>query len=450
MRKTRLLFILPSLTFACAVACGSNDSDDDDASPPDAASPDASTPSDATVDAPAPPDSGGDAGADATLDSDAADAADAADAGPALYTITATVTGLAAGDTLTLLQDGAGPITASSNSTFTFSPGVPTGTTYAVTTSSPMTPTAQDCTVSNGSGTIAAANVTNVGVTCVDAYYVSPTSGLDSNAGTPGAPWKTLTHAVASVPTAAVDIHAGPGVYSLAGGETFPVTLASNQALIGDVANRGRGTVATQISGDGAQASGGVVLTTAAGATNVAIRGIELGDFSPTPQQVVSVVLAGASASFDSCSIGLNAGASLRISSGTVEMSQDQFTTTEGTAVYISGAATLVHARQNAFVSAYSVVVDPSATPAQLDFGSIVSGGGNAFLDLKTAGPGGPAIAVTVNATGTLPAAGNSWTPNVQGDNNAMYPAGLLVNGPTATATTQENYALVTGVSIQF
>ena len=52
------------------------------------------------------------------------------------------------------------------------------GSAYAVTVSSQ--PTGQICTVSNGSGTIATADVTDVAVSCEDGVVVPPPSGLDT------------------------------------------------------------------------------------------------------------------------------------------------------------------------------------------------------------------------------------------------------------------------------
>jgi 6-phosphogluconolactonase (cycloisomerase 2 family) len=83
----------------------------------------------------------------------------------ATYTVTATVTGLA-GSGLTLLDNGGDSKAATANGSVTFATALANAAPYAVTVGTqPATPS-QNCTVTNGSGTIAGANVTNVAVAC--------------------------------------------------------------------------------------------------------------------------------------------------------------------------------------------------------------------------------------------------------------------------------------------
>jgi len=83
------------------------------------------------------------------------------------YSIGGTVTGYSTGTGLTL-EDNDGPALAISvNGAFTFPAKVPSGAIYDVTIASqPTGATPPKCTVSNGSGSVAAANVTSVAVTC--------------------------------------------------------------------------------------------------------------------------------------------------------------------------------------------------------------------------------------------------------------------------------------------
>jgi trimeric autotransporter adhesin len=78
------------------------------------------------------------------------------------YTAGGTVSGL--NGTVTLQINGADNTPLSSNGSFTFSTPVAEGSSYNVTVQTQ--PTEQTCTVTNGSGTIGAADVTNVSVTC--------------------------------------------------------------------------------------------------------------------------------------------------------------------------------------------------------------------------------------------------------------------------------------------
>ena len=84
---------------------------------------------------------------------------------PLTYTIGGTVTGLTAGQTVALQNNGGDTLSVSANGAFTFTSAQQSNTAYGVSVSSE--PTARTtCTVSNGSGTVTAANVGNVGVSC--------------------------------------------------------------------------------------------------------------------------------------------------------------------------------------------------------------------------------------------------------------------------------------------
>ncbi len=78
------------------------------------------------------------------------------------YTVGGTVSGLEGN--LVLLNNGGDPLSISSDGAFTFSQSLTTGQTYSVTIES--APSGQSCSVSNGSGTLEKANVTNVQITC--------------------------------------------------------------------------------------------------------------------------------------------------------------------------------------------------------------------------------------------------------------------------------------------
>ncbi len=85
------------------------------------------------------------------------------------YSIGGSVTGLLSGRSIILADNGTNPTTVSSNTTFTFSTAIASGSGYAVTVST--LPVGQSCSVANGSGTVAAANVTNVVINCTDNTY---------------------------------------------------------------------------------------------------------------------------------------------------------------------------------------------------------------------------------------------------------------------------------------
>jgi hypothetical protein len=82
----------------------------------------------------------------------------------ATFSIGGTVSGLNSGTSVTLLDNGGDALTVTANGTFTFKTKIASGATYSVTVGTQ--PTGENCTVTNGSGTVGSANVTNVAVAC--------------------------------------------------------------------------------------------------------------------------------------------------------------------------------------------------------------------------------------------------------------------------------------------
>ena len=80
-----------------------------------------------------------------------------------------------------VLQDNGGDdLTVTANGTFTFNTALPTGDTYNVTVKT--NPAGQTCTVTNGTGTISTANVTNITATCTTTGGLLATfAGTDAN-----------------------------------------------------------------------------------------------------------------------------------------------------------------------------------------------------------------------------------------------------------------------------
>ena len=116
------------------------------------------------------------------------------------HTVGGTVTGLT-GSGLILQNNGGGDLAVLATGAFTFSAGIADGAAYAVTVKSqPSSPT-QSCVVTNGSGVIAAATVTNVSVECagvgrfayvanaadntISVYSIDSTTGALAAVGTP-------------------------------------------------------------------------------------------------------------------------------------------------------------------------------------------------------------------------------------------------------------------------
>jgi hypothetical protein len=90
------------------------------------------------------------------------------------FTVGGTLTGLPAGDTVTLQDNGADTLTLSNNGTFTFPTALLNGGAYSVTVSgtrgTSLLTDIYSPVPANGSGTISGANVTNVAVQCTLVY----------------------------------------------------------------------------------------------------------------------------------------------------------------------------------------------------------------------------------------------------------------------------------------
>jgi 6-phosphogluconolactonase (cycloisomerase 2 family) len=80
------------------------------------------------------------------------------------YSIGGSVSGLAPGTSVTLRDNGADALKVSANGAFAFTTKLKAGTAYSVSIATQ--PTGAQCSVTNGSGSVAASDVTNVGITC--------------------------------------------------------------------------------------------------------------------------------------------------------------------------------------------------------------------------------------------------------------------------------------------
>ncbi len=85
--------------------------------------------------------------------------------GGSAYSVGGTVSGLSG--TVVLADNGSDTLSVSANGSFTFGTQLAGGAAYAVTVQS--NPSGQTCTVSDGSGTVGSANVTNVAISCATA-----------------------------------------------------------------------------------------------------------------------------------------------------------------------------------------------------------------------------------------------------------------------------------------
>ena len=101
---------------------------------------------------------------------------------PTTHTVGGSVSGLA-GNGLMLQNNGGDDLSITEDGMFTFATAIDDGSSYAVTVLTQPTDPSQTCSVSNGLGTIAGADVTDVQITCVtDSFTVGGTvSGLSGS-----------------------------------------------------------------------------------------------------------------------------------------------------------------------------------------------------------------------------------------------------------------------------
>ena len=182
------------------------------------------------------------------------------------FTVGGTLAGLAPTDSL-LLQDNGDELFVGSNGAFTFGDPVLSGSTYDVTVlANPTVPIAQTCTITMPSGTVGAANVSNVAVACVtNAYTVGGAlSGL-----APGAMVVLQDNAGDNLTLAANGSFTFPT--SVASGASFAVTVLSSPASQACSVTMGAGTVeasnvtSAQVTCVNTYAIGGTVSGLAAG-----------------------------------------------------------------------------------------------------------------------------------------------------------------------------------------
>ena len=155
-------------------------------------------------------------------------------ANSATYTVGGTVSGLSG--TVVLQDNGADNLSVSANGSFTFATALAGGTAYSVTVKT--NPSGQTCTVSSGSGTIAAANVTNVAVSCTNSatYTVGGTvSGLSGTVVLQDNGADNLSVSANGSFTFAT---------ALAGGAAYSVTVKTNPSGQTCTISSGSGTIA--------------------------------------------------------------------------------------------------------------------------------------------------------------------------------------------------------------
>jgi Beta-propeller repeat len=182
----------------------------------------------------------------------------------ATYTIGGTVSGLTSGSLVLKNNDG-DTLTVSANSTaFTFTTGLANSATYAVTVGTQ--PSGLTCSVTNGGGTVASANVINVVVACAPSWTGIKQMGV---AGKNTFGYSVATDASGNVYIAG-DTDGGLGGNTLTGVYDFYVTKYNSSGVLQYTKQMGVAGAATSGYSVATDASGNVYV---AGSTNGGLGG---------------------------------------------------------------------------------------------------------------------------------------------------------------------------------
>jgi hypothetical protein len=165
------------------------------------------------------------------------------------YTIGGTLSGLATGTSVTLLDNGAGALTLSKNGPFTFTVPLTSSETYNVTVL--MQPADQICSVSGGTGTVSTANVTSVSVSCIAAATLSLTAAPATTTVNGSITLTaTVTPPSGSVHTPSGNFNFSFGGASLTGCASVPLNPGGAADCTTDNLPKGQDTVTASYSGD--------------------------------------------------------------------------------------------------------------------------------------------------------------------------------------------------------
>ena len=151
------------------------------------------------------------------------------------FTVGGTVSGLSG--TVVLQDNGADNLTVTANGPFTFATALASGAAYAVTVKT--NPTGQTCAVTNGSGTIGSANVTNVTVSCSNSTATTATDDFNRANGALGPNWIGISDGALTITSQTV---AGTVSGGTSGDIRTSETYGSNQSSQVEVTS-------TQLSG---------------------------------------------------------------------------------------------------------------------------------------------------------------------------------------------------------
>ncbi len=317
-----------------------------------------------------------------------------------------------------------------------------------------------------GGGNPAAGGGGGGGPAPIPSYYVNATIGSDvSGTGSQASPFQSITKAlrVASAAAVATNIYVAPGTYSDASAaagnklEIFPIKMANNVSLIGDVANKGNGATPTAITGSATYTVTGGSFAGASVATVVFPPGVRASISGFQINTGTNGLIAdGAVAAIVSNTITDNGLSNINVivANGSSAILTSNNISSAYIGVATGDASTSAMLRGNAIVTTgagsallYGPVVtggNTGGTADNLDMGTAASPGNNTIT-------GGTAnVGLYVRSTTNVLAVGNTWKANIQGaDASGHYPASFVP--ASAAAVAGNNYGNPAGsAGIQF
>lgn len=278
------------------------------------------------------------------------------------------------------------------------------------------------------------------------AYYVNAATGLDTNAGTQAAPFKTITKALATASTGiSLNIFVAPGTYNAANGEVFPLKIASTGINL-----IGTGTPLISGTGNYKPAAGNmsgwtlpfaVAITPGVTAT---MQGFAINGSQET------ICIDGATATLTNNTASGSTDIAVWICDNANATLTNNTINNGGWSVLVADASTTAKLRGNTIntPTMHSIVVG-YATPVPttaIDLGTAANPGNN----IIQGGLGGVGLYLkVVTAGGNVNASGNTWKVTQGADPQGHYPAGLLI-APGTALVAGSNYANAPNGGIQF
>ena len=280
--------------------------------------------------------------------------------GPVTYTVGGTLIGLASGASVDVLN-GADQKSVSANGTFALPTGVASGGAYNVTVGMPSS--AQTCDVQNASGTVAAANVTNVVVYCTysasDATLKNTYTEVAAGFDVPNNPGPLILDLVNAT------TYDGMGNYT----STGTVNIGGN--ILTNATGSGTYMVTTTDAVPSLNGNGGIE-----GVNGAALVGMSM--TSGTPPLIALGVLPGAHATTASVDGNyMRVGLFAQLTTGDIEADQGPVTFTNGvvTGTYtenLAGTITAGNKAQGTFTVSNGLVSGTSAGAVSADGNLIV------------------------------------------------------------------------------